>query len=73
MLGRKTITPPTPPMMPSITMERKKGSCSSFHNFPMKPLRNPKNSSIYPIKGSAQVKVNQKVTYMITRKMGSPR
>ena len=61
MFGRKTSTPPTPAITPSVISERRYGNADSGQMLftASESMANP--SSMYPIRGSAQVKVNQKV------------
>ena len=73
MFGKNTITPPTPPIRPSVSRSRRYGSVSSPQCDFTKSESQPKESSIQPMKGSAQVNVNQNVAYIIAKKIGRPK
>ena len=46
MLGRKTSTPPTPSITPSVSISRNTGSVASGHKDFTDPLSQEKNSSM---------------------------
>ena len=72
MLGRNTITPPTPPMMPSTSSDFRGLLLPAGQRPLMAPPSQPKPWSIRSISGLPRLKVRVKTTYMRVRKMGTP-
>ncbi len=72
MLGRKTTTPPTPPITPSTSRERRGDSTPAGHCPAIQPPRASNPPSIQPIGHSPTVKVTQKMPYITAAKIGSP-
>ena len=69
MLGRKTITPPTPLMMPSTIRLRSDPSAIKFVTVSLSQLT---PLSIHPAGMAPSVKVAWNITHINSRKTGSP-
>ncbi len=68
--GTKENTPPTPPIIPSISRERKNPSGSSIR---AKSAKEPNNVSRSAAGYSPRAKVSLKIPQIIRKKRGSPR
>ena len=69
IFGKKTITPPTPPMIPST---KRSFSGPSLIVLRMKSPMTPTNHSIHPIGYSPTRKVTSNMIHMKRIKMGKP-
>jgi len=73
MLGRNTMTPPTPPMMPSTRSDLRALSEPFGHQPTIWAPNQPNPSSIHFMGGSPSVKVSWKTRYISPMNMGMPR
>lgn len=73
IFGRKTRTPPTPPMIPSVSMRRRKSACPAGQMALIVSLSHSKNAASQSIGYCPSEKVNMNTRYIISRKIGTPR
>ncbi len=72
MLGRKTSTPPTPPMTPSRSKDRSGLSLPAGQKLAMPAASQPMPVSMNDISGAPRVNVRWNAPNMSAMKMGTP-